>query len=270
MAPWKAGVSVFFSRNPHERAALAQQKMAIVGCGSIGSALADMLVRAGVGSLTLIDPELLKIENTGRHVLTRSDVGQPKAEALARRLLEVNPELRVEPRQENFQDADGLLICCADSRRCGSMVNAVSLTKRLPGVFVAAYGAVHAGEIQFCVPGSTACRECFASFRRIRNVPPRGDQYTDPDFDETRNPAQTGLWGSIQVVSGVAFHVILAPLGFRGRLDLDRSPWIVNLDYEGFQPYAVTFAHVQRGCAVCDESKVAELPVDDSLARMMP
>jgi len=145
-----------------------------------------MLVRAGVGSLTLIDPELLKVEDTGRHVLTRSDVGQPKAEALARRLLDVNPELRVEPRQENFHDADGLLICCADSRRCESMVNAVSLTRRLPAVFVAAYGAVCAGEIQFCVPGRTACRECFASFRQIRDVSPRGEQYTDPDFDEMR------------------------------------------------------------------------------------
>jgi hypothetical protein len=146
------------------------------------------------------------------------------------------------------------------------MVNAVSLTRCLSAVFVTAYGAVRAGEVQFCVPGRTACRECFASFRQIRDVSPRGEQYTDPDFDETRTPAQSGLWGSIQVVSGVAFHVILALLGIRGRLDLDRSLWIVNLDYEGFQPYAVTFARVRRGCAVCDESKIADLQVDDSAA----
>jgi adenylyltransferase/sulfurtransferase len=110
LAPSKAKMSVFCSRNPHEKAALAQQKIAIVGCGSIGSALADTLVRAGLGSLTLIDPELLKIENTGRHVLTPREVGQPKAEALARRLLEINPALQVEPRLENFHDANGLLV----------------------------------------------------------------------------------------------------------------------------------------------------------------
>jgi molybdopterin/thiamine biosynthesis adenylyltransferase len=223
-----------------------------------------MLVRAGAGRLTLIDPESLKVENVGRHILTSRDVGRPKVEALAQRLLEIDPELDVEPRQEKFQDADGLLVCCTDSRRCESTVNAVSLTKRLPAVFVAVYGAVRAGEVQFCVPDRTACRECFASFRQTPDVPPTRRQYTDPDFDETRTPGQTGLWGSIQIVSGTAFHGILALLGIRGRLDLDRPLWIVNLDYEGLQPYAVTFARVQRGCAVCDESKISELQVDDS------
>ena len=258
---------MFFSRNPYEKAALEQRKITIVGCGSFGSALADMLVRAGAGSLTLIDPELLRIENIGRHILSSNEVGQPKAEALARRLLEINPDLRVDPRREKFHDGDGLLVCCADSRRCESMVNAVSLAKQLPAVFVAAYGAVRAGEIQFCMPGQTACRECFASFREGRDLSPRAEQYTDPDFDETRTPGQSGLWGSIQVVSGIAFHVILALLGIRGRLDFTRSLWIVNLDYEGFQPYAVTSAKLQRGCAVCDERKVAELQLDDSCRR---
>ena len=50
-----------------------------------------------------------------------------------------------------------------------------------------------------------------------------------------------------------------------GRLDFDRFLWIVNLDYEGFQPYAVTFAKLQRGCPVCDENKIAEFQVDDSV-----
>lgn len=70
--------------------------------------------------------------------------------------------------------------------------------------------------------------------------------------------------GSILAVSGVAFHVILALLGIRGHLDFERPLWTVNLDYEGFRPYAVTFAKVQRGCPVCDESKIAELQVGDS------
>jgi hypothetical protein len=150
------------------------------------------------------------------------------------------------------------------------MVNAVSLAKRLPAIFVAAYGALRAGEIQFCVPGQTACRECFARFREIGDLPPRRERYTDPEFDETRTPGQSGLWGSIQVVSGIAFHVILGLLGIRGQLDLERSVWIVNFDYEGFQPYAVTFAKPQRGCPVCDESKIAKLQIDDSVPDMIP
>ena len=260
-------MDLFYLRNPQERETLGGKHISIVGCGSFGSALADMLVRAGGGKLTLIDPELLAVENLGRHVLTSRDVGKPKAHALAERLREINPELEVEARQEKFYDAGGLLICCADSRRCESMVNAVSLQKQLSTIYVGAYGAVHAGEVQFCVPGRTACRECFASFRATDEpVSRQPERYTDPDFDETRAPGQRGLWGSVLAVSGVAFHGIPALLGVRGCLDLDHPLWIVNLDYAGFQPFAVTFCKVRRGCSVCDETKIAELRIEDPVA----
>ncbi len=206
---------MFFSRNTGVGEQLSGKLVSIVGCGSFGSALADMLVRAGLGKIILIDPELLSIENIGRHVLTSRDVGRAKVDALAERLREINPELDVDARRQRFQDAEGLLLCCADSRRCESMVNAVALEKRLPAAYVGAYGAVRAGEVQFYVPDKTPCRECFA----------------------------------------------------RGGLDFERPLWIVNLDYEGFQPFAVTFAKVARGCAVCDESKVAELTLDESETR---
>jgi molybdopterin/thiamine biosynthesis adenylyltransferase len=256
-------VAMFYSRNPSERDALAEQHVSIIGCGSFGSALADMLVRAGLGRLTLIDPELLETENLGRHVLTGVNVGQPKAAALAARLLEINPNLQVDARQERFQDGSGLLVCCADSRRCESLVNAVSLEKRLPAVFIGAYGAVRAAEVQICVPGETACRECFAQWRPMNRAAPASSRYTDPDFDETRTPGQRGLWGSILAVGGIAFHAILALLKIRGELDLSCPVWIVNLDYEGFQPFAVTQAKVRKGCPVCDDAKVSELQLDD-------
>jgi len=252
---------VFYSRNPHERDALAALHISIVGCGSLGSALADMLVRAGVGRLTLIDPQTLAIENIGRHVLTRRHLGRAKVHALAEYLCEINADLEVDPRQESFSDAEGLLITCTDSRRCESMVNAVSLRRQVPAVFVGAYGAVRAGEIQFCVPGETPCRECFASFRSEREQPLPPQRYTDPDFDGTRVPGQRGLWGSVLAVSGIAFHGILALLGVRGWLDLEHPLWIVNLDYPGFPPYAVIRSKVRRGCAVCDETKISELGV---------
>lgn len=60
--------------------------VAMVGCGSLGSSVARLLAQAGVGALTLIDPELLAAANTGRHLLGSASVGLSKAVEVGRRL----------------------------------------------------------------------------------------------------------------------------------------------------------------------------------------
>lgn len=62
---------------------LSQSHVGLIGCGSIGGGVATLLARAGVGQLTLIDPDYLTWANIGRHVLGASATGKPKAEQLA-------------------------------------------------------------------------------------------------------------------------------------------------------------------------------------------
>ncbi len=66
--------------------------------------MALMAARSGIGKLTLIDPETLALENVGRHMLSRGDVGKPKAQALREQILAVNPRCEVEARHERFHD----------------------------------------------------------------------------------------------------------------------------------------------------------------------
>jgi hypothetical protein len=63
-----------------------QKKVAIVGCGSIGSAIAFKLSKSGIRDFILIDPEKLKVSNIGRHQLGMSHVGDSKAIALSKYL----------------------------------------------------------------------------------------------------------------------------------------------------------------------------------------
>ena len=60
------------ARNPKEAERLSPKHLAIIACGSGGSALALMAARSGVGKLTLVDPEMLALKNVGRHMLLRS------------------------------------------------------------------------------------------------------------------------------------------------------------------------------------------------------
>ena len=63
---------------------LGRKSVLLVGCGSVGSELALKLGSAGVGRLTVCDPEAFSEENLYRHVLSVGDIGWSKAHALAR------------------------------------------------------------------------------------------------------------------------------------------------------------------------------------------
>lgn len=72
---------------------LQGRTVTVLGCGSLGSGVATLLAKAGVGGLNLIDPEVLASENTSRHDLGMSDVGRWKADALAEKLRNEFPHL---------------------------------------------------------------------------------------------------------------------------------------------------------------------------------
>jgi hypothetical protein len=71
--------------------ALQPRKVAVIGCGSLGSKIAVMLARGGVGSFILVDDDLLMPDNFVRHDLDWRDVGTHKADSVAARIQLVNP-----------------------------------------------------------------------------------------------------------------------------------------------------------------------------------
>ena len=74
--------------------------MLVVGCGALGSVLADQLARAGVGRMRLVDRDVVDWTNLQRQVLYDEEDalrGEPKAVAAAARLRRVNSEIEIEP-----------------------------------------------------------------------------------------------------------------------------------------------------------------------------
>lgn len=70
----------------------------VVGIGGVGSWAAEALARSGVGAITLIDMDDICITNSNRQLpAMTSTVGQLKVEAMAQRILDINPECRVQP-----------------------------------------------------------------------------------------------------------------------------------------------------------------------------
>src|SRR5579884_4385164 len=79
---------------------ISNARVAVVGCGALGSAQSEILARAGTGYLRLIDRDYVEVSNLQRQILfDERDAadGLPKAVAASRRLRAINSEIEVEP-----------------------------------------------------------------------------------------------------------------------------------------------------------------------------
>ena len=97
---------------------LKSAKVAICGLGGLGSHIAIMLARVGVGTLRLIDFDSIEPSNLNRQSYMVEDLGKPKTKALAEQITRINPFITTEPlhlkiEQDNIKQAlDGVDIVC--------------------------------------------------------------------------------------------------------------------------------------------------------------
>ena len=75
---------------------LSGRRVLVAGAGSVGSRIAEDLVRSGVGAFTVIDPDRVDAPNLARTVYSAADIGAPKPDALARRLRAIDPAVMVD------------------------------------------------------------------------------------------------------------------------------------------------------------------------------
>lgn len=75
---------------------LGQAKVAVFGLGGVGSYVAEALARCGVGTLTLIDNDVVSVTNINRQLIAlHSTVGKPKTQIMKDRIMDINPSAQV-------------------------------------------------------------------------------------------------------------------------------------------------------------------------------
>lgn len=97
-------ISEVIGRNSTGQASFEKLSIALIGCGTIGSHLARMLVQSGAGissNFTIIDNDILSIGNIGRHLLGFNDIGKNKAVALKAELKRFHPQVQVNALEDN-------------------------------------------------------------------------------------------------------------------------------------------------------------------------
>lgn len=81
----------------------ASRHVVVVGCGSIGSRVAEQLTLAGIAKLTLIDSDTFSADNLGRHILGRQAISKLKVNELASFLKDRLPGVEIEPKSSDVQ-----------------------------------------------------------------------------------------------------------------------------------------------------------------------
>lgn len=93
-----------------------QERIHIIGCGSIGSNVAELLVRYGVNDIVLWDFDEVEPHNIANQIYTTEDIGMAKTEALLRILQRINPDLKIKWKAVyEKQPLEGYVFMCVDS-----------------------------------------------------------------------------------------------------------------------------------------------------------
>jgi len=148
---------------------LLESRVAIVGCGATGSALASLLARAGVGTLRIIDRDYVEASNLQRQMLfDEADAAEslPKAVAACRKIAALNSQIVAEPsvrdlRPENAEELLGgvpLILDGTDNFETRYLLNDYAVKNFLPWIYAAAVGSY--AITMNVVPGETACLTC--------------------------------------------------------------------------------------------------------------
>jgi adenylyltransferase/sulfurtransferase len=163
---------------------LGAARVLIVGCGALGSVLANNLARAGVGYLRIVDRDYVEGNNLQRQVLyDEADVlrGMPKAIAAGERLRQVNSTIEIDAHAsdltaenvEALMDGIQLVLDGTDNFETRYLLNDASLKLGIPWIYS---GVIAAHGVTLTVlPGQTACLRCVFPDRPLPGTTPTCD-----------------------------------------------------------------------------------------------
>lgn len=100
---WQERTELLLGEDKMQR--LRKAHVLVVGLGGVGAYAAEMICRAGVGEMTIIDADIVQPSNINRQLpATHATIGRAKAEVLAERFRDINPEVKLHVKAEYLKD----------------------------------------------------------------------------------------------------------------------------------------------------------------------
>lgn len=230
----------------HGQRRLMESRALVCGCGALGSFAANLLVRAGVGTVRIVDRDFVETSNLQRQVLFDEQdaaAGLPKAVAAAEKLARINSQVRIEPvvadlEPRNIDElAQGVdvIVDGTDNFETRFLINDFAVSRRLPWVYGGCLGAE--GQTMAILPGEGPCLRCL-----IPDCPPAGSTATC-DTAGILGPA-VGFIASLEAMEALK---ILSG----NRAHVSRSLLVVDLWTNVLHQVDVSKLAAQSDCPAC-------------------
>ncbi len=188
---------------------ISKSRVVLIGCGALGTNIANMLVRAGIGYLRICDRDYIDLDNLQRQILfDESDIefGLPKAVAAAKKLRTINSTVDIEAQvtDVNHTNIDQLVAECSlildgtDNFETRYLINDLAIRNKVPWVYGAVLGST--GLSMPILPGKGPCLRC------LFETPPSSEISPTCETAGVISPAVCVV-ASLQVVSAMKILV---------------------------------------------------------------
>ncbi|MBS1683237.1 MAG: ThiF family adenylyltransferase [Bacteroidetes bacterium] len=191
----------------------------IIGVGALGSEIADNIGKAGVGTIILIDNQVMKAQNAVRHLAGIEAIAQDKVSAVAKILCAHNPFLNVHPVKRDVLYSDfseytlnnSLSISSIADDHTEGFINEQAIIYNREVFYVRALRGGKVGRIFRVVPGKDACMQCLNLYRR------EGREFIeipeDPDYptlkNECNNPIRPASASDLKLLASIVARLAI-------------------------------------------------------------
>ena len=224
---------------------LKNAKVCVVGTGGLGHPIISRLTAMGIGTLRIIDRDIIELSNLHRQIMfDEDDVGQVKVEVAAKKLKKLNPDCNIEALAISVNDyntievIDGcdVVIDALDSVNARYALNKACVKLNIPFVTGAAVGV--SGQVFTVLPKESACYFCMF---------PELDEDTMPTCSiEGVHPSILSIVGGIEVAEAVKIIIGKNPSLSAKILHID----LENLDFNNTRTFRA------EECPICGTGKL--------------
>jgi len=267
----------FFKRNRgiFSRDQLKNTKISLFGLGALGSEVADNLSKAGIGNLCLIDRDILKAQNTVRHICGGYMLYFPKTIAVAIRILEHMEnfvKIKISGKSakcdiykasvgELFPDQDAIGVSTIADDNTEAFLNELAVKSKKTVFYARALRGGKVARIFRVIPGTDACKTCLSFYYQedgVDFIKIEEDPALPIITTECNNPIRPASAADLKLIASLAVKVVLEYLE-KGDLGFNHWLWssevLPGLPVSSEIPFIVKrqFLPPHPNCPVCQQ-----------------